>query len=62
MEQLLTGYSVKHDGTIVISNGEEIVASNDSRLVGVSMDDNEILRTIRRCAEGSKLVHVRRWR
>ena len=59
MEQLLTGYSVKHDGTIVISNGEEIVASNDSRLVGVSMDDNEILRTIRRCAEGSKLVHVR---
>ena len=59
MEQLLTGYSVKHDGTIVISNGEEIVASNDSRLVGVSMDDNEILRTIRRRAEGSKLVHVR---
>ena len=59
MEQLLTGYSVKHDGTIVISNGEEIVASNDSRLVGVSMDDNEILRTIRRRAEGSKLVRVR---
>ena len=59
MEQLLTGYSVKHDGTIVISNGEEIVASNDSRLVGVSMDNNEILRTIRRHAEGSKLVHVR---
>ena len=53
------GYSVKHDGTIVISNGEEIVASNDSRLVGVNMDENEILRTIRRRAEGSKLVHVR---
>ena len=50
---------MKHDGTIVISNGEEIVASNDSRLVGVNMDDNEILRTIRRHAEGSKLVHVR---
>ena len=50
---------MKHDGTIVISNGEEIVASNDSRLVGVNMDDNEILRTIRRRAEGSKLVHVR---
>ena len=59
MEQFLAGYSVKHDGTIVISNGEEIVASNDSRLVGTSMDNNEILRTIRRRAEGSKLVHVR---
>ena len=59
MEQLLTGYTVEHDGTIVISSGEKIVASNDSELVGTSIDDNEILRTIRERAEGAKLVHTR---
>ncbi len=59
MEQLLTGYTVEHDGTIVISSGERIVASNNESLIGASINDVEILRYIRERGEGSKLVHSR---
>ena len=57
---LLSGYSVEHDGTIVVSSGNEIVASNDEKLVGKSTDEIPILRKIKEVAHSDRLVHERK--
>ena len=60
VEALLKGYSLERDGTIVISSGTDIVASNNEKLIGKSTDDVAILRKIREKAVSGKLVHTRR--
>ena len=60
VESLLSGYSPEHDGTIVVSSGTDIVASNDETLIGKSTDDIEILRRIKTRANSDKLTHARR--
>ena len=58
VESLLSGYTLERDGTIVVSDGMEIVASNDTALIGKSTDDIGILRKIRQNASTGKLVHA----
>lgn len=60
VEALLTGYSLERDGTIVISNGKDIIASNNESLIGKSTDDIAILKKIRERAQSRKLVHTNR--
>ena len=60
VEALLTGYSLERDGTIVISNGKDIIASNNETLIGKSTDDIAILKKIRERAQSGKLVHTNR--
>lgn len=58
VESLLTGYSLERDGTIVVSDGADIIASNDTTLIGKSTNDIGILRKIREEADSDKLVHT----
>ena len=60
VEALLTGYSLEHEGTIVVSSGNDIIASNDTSLIGQSTDDIEILRRIKEEASSDRLVHAKR--
>ena len=60
VDSLLSGYSQEHDGTIVVSEGNEIVASNDPELVGKSTDDIGILRKIKKRASSDTLTHARK--
>lgn len=60
IDSLLSGYSLEHDGTIVVSSGEKIVSSNDEILIGKSTNDIEILRKIKEQANCDKLVHAKR--
>ncbi|MDD6661861.1 MAG: ATP-binding protein [Lachnospiraceae bacterium] len=60
LEALLTGYSLEDDGTIVVSSGNDIVASNDTSLIGQSTDDIPILRRIKAEANSDRLVHAKR--
>ena len=60
VEALLKGYNLERDGTIVISSGREIIASNNEKLIGKSTDDIAILRKIRKRAVSGKLVHTNR--
>ena len=60
VESLLTGYSLERDGTIVVSDGVNIVASNDTTLIGKSTNDVKILRKIRESGRSDKLVHTNR--
>lgn len=56
---LLSGYSTENDGTIVVSSGDTIVASNNPTLIGHSASDIPILRKIRTMPEENKLAHTR---
>lgn len=60
VELLLTGYNLERDGTIVVSSGKKIIASNDQSLVGMSTDDIAILRKIREQETSDRLVHTKR--
>ncbi len=60
VEALLTGYKLDRDGTIIVSNGSEIVASNDEELIGKGTDEIGILKRINQRAENGKLVHTNR--
>lgn len=56
---LVSGYTPEHDGTIVISSGDHIVASNDDSLIGESTEDIPILNYIMQRGSGKELVHTR---
>ena len=56
---LVSGYTPEHDGTIVISSGNHIVASNDDSLIGKNTEDVPILNYIMKRGSGKKLVHTR---
>ena len=55
----MVGYNLAQDGTIVVSSGKEIIASNNETLIGKSTDDVEILRKIKEAAASDKLIHAR---
>ena len=55
---LLSGYSMGSDGTIVVSQGERIVASNDAALVGQSTGSLPILSKIKAVSVGNKMTHA----
>ena len=44
---VLSGYNNQHEGTIVISEGENIIVSSDKSLEGKTTDDLEILKKIK---------------
>ena len=59
MGSMLFGYNLEHEGTIVVSKGNSIVASNNEDLIGKSTDDIAILRRIKEKANSDKLTHAR---
>ena len=60
LRTLVSGYAPEHDGTIVISSGSRVVASNVPGLVNTQVDDIPILRRIIQRGSGKKLIHASR--
>lgn len=58
-ELLLSGYNTQNNGTLVVSRGNIIIASNDTELVGKDINDVPILKHIKDRAVGRKLVHAK---
>ena len=56
---MLSGYDQENNGIIVVSNGSDIIASNDPTLIGSSTDDLEILRKIKAEGISDKLVQAK---
>ena len=56
---LVNGYTIENDGTIVISNTNHIVASNDTALIGTDINDTRILERIMERGTGNHLIHAR---
>lgn len=59
VDSLLWGYNLEQDGTIVVSSGKQIIASNDEGLIGKSTDDVEILRKIKEAAASDKMIFAK---
>ena len=55
---LLSGYKMENNGTIAVSNGEKIVASNDGTLVGQSTNDVPILRKIKQTGAENRMTNA----
>ncbi len=58
INSLLTGYSLEHNGTIVISENNQIVASNDKTLIGEKTEDIQELKCINESAVEKQLVRT----
>ena len=58
IQSLLEGYSTGSYGTIVVTNGNRILASNDKELVNGDMDDFEILRAAREKCTAGGMTHI----
>lgn len=58
INSLLTGYSLEHNGTIVISEKNQIVASNDKGLIGAKTEDIQELKCINESAVEKQLVRT----
>lgn len=58
INSLLTGYSLEHNGTIVISENNQIVASNDNGLIGAKTEDIQELKCINESAVEKQLVRT----
>ena len=58
-QHLLAGFNIASDGTLVVTNGDEIVASNDESLLGLSTAEVEPLQLIQQRGIYNKMVYVR---
>ena len=59
IRSMLFGYNLQNEGTIVVSKGTDIIASNNEDLIGKSTDDLAILRRIKEKANSDKLTHAK---
>lgn len=48
IQNVLAGYKTEHDGTIVITNGNLIVASNEKKMIGKDVRNEKIIRQIQK--------------
>ncbi len=59
IRSLVNGYSVENDGTVVVSSGDRIIASNDESLLDTDVEDTPILKRIMERGSGGHLIHAR---
>ncbi len=58
LSSLVSGYAPEQDGTIVISSGSHILASNDPSLIDRDTGSIPILKEIQARGSGNKLIHA----
>ena len=60
IQSVLSGYNTHTDGTVVITDGARIIASNDESLVGTMTEEQPVVEQLREKNErAGKLTHVR---
>lgn len=59
LQTLFSGYSMQTSGTIIISDGHNILASNDASLIGDKVDRNDVVEALKDKAFSQELVHVK---
>lgn len=61
---ILSGYDDREDGKIVVTKGNQIIASNDDSMVGEDIDKYNVIKKIKETGASGKIVHAdsnRRW-
>ena len=59
IQELLKGYSVQKDGTIIVADDGIVVASNDERLLGQNTADNEVVQAMKRHTDSQHIYHLK---
>ena len=58
-QNCVQGYNPAVDGTIVVTRGDQIVASNDTSLLNTTVDDNPTLSALKARSTDGGMIHVR---
>ena len=59
IQELLKGYSVQKDGTIIVADDGIVVASNDERLLGQNTADNEVVQAMKKHTDSQHIYHLK---
>ena len=59
IQELLNGYSVQKDGTIIVAYDGIVVASNDERLLGQNTADNEVVQAMKKHTDSQHIYHLK---
>ncbi|SCH05381.1 Sensory/regulatory protein RpfC [uncultured Clostridium sp.] len=59
IQGLLNGYSVQKDGTIIVADDGNVVASNDQSLLGQNTADNEVVQAMKKHTDSQHIYHLK---
>ena len=59
IESILTGYKVERDGTVVLSDGDKVISSNDQSMQGKQIEDCPRIMMFNENLESDNLVRVK---
>lgn len=59
IQDLLNGYSVRKDGTIIVADDGIVVASNDQSLLGQNTADNEVVQAMKKHTDSQHIYHLK---
>ena len=57
-DMLLDGYGIENDGTIAITSGDTIIASNNKKLIGSSVNNSQVMKRLKDSVGSGKLLHA----
>ena len=58
IKNVLAGYKQENDGTIVITNGNDIMASNDKKLINTKAQNNPVVNEIRKSVKSGQFAVI----
>ena len=59
IQNLLNGYSVQKDGTIIVADEGTVVASNDEKLLGQNTAGNEVVQAMKKHTDSQHIFHLK---
>ena len=59
IQELLNGYSIQKDGTIIVADEGIVVASNDESLLGQNTADNEVVQAMKKHTDSQHIHHLK---
>ena len=59
IQNLLSGYSIKKDGTIIVADKGTVIASNDESLLGQDATDNEVVQAMKKHTDSQHIFHLK---
>lgn len=58
IKNVFAGYKQENDGTIVITNGNDIIASNDKKLINTKAQNNPVVNEIRKSVKSGQFAVI----
>lgn len=58
LQNLLEGYQISGSGTLIVTDGDKIIASNNTELIGEKTADNEEIQILKENADSGTITHI----